>query len=179
MTIQQKYQERCNQVSDIYQHLPTLHNYAKECKRITEMGVRSVVSTWAFLAAKPDRLTSIDLEYSENIEKVVALADIEHIDFDFVKADVLTIEIEPTDLLFIDTWHTYTQLKQELALHASKAAKYIILHDTVTFGHIGEDGKDKGLLPAVYEFLAANEMWYLKEQYNNNNGLTVLAKYPV
>ena len=37
-------------------------------------------------------------------------------------ADVRTVAIAETDLLFIDTWHVYAQLKEELRLHAGKAA---------------------------------------------------------
>ena len=42
-------------ITDIREHLLTLMFYAFECKHITEMGVRDVVSTWAFLAAKPNK----------------------------------------------------------------------------------------------------------------------------
>ncbi len=42
------YNNLCNEKSDINEHLPTLKRYAEKCDHITEMGVRSVVSTWAF-----------------------------------------------------------------------------------------------------------------------------------
>ena len=48
------------------------------------------------------------------------------IDFLFTEADVLKIEIEETDLLFIDTYHAYQQIKGEFELHGNKAKKYII-----------------------------------------------------
>merc|ERR1712014_251396 len=35
-----------------------------------------------------------------------------------------------SDLLFIDTFHNYCQLKAELLKHEAKVSKYIILHDT-------------------------------------------------
>jgi hypothetical protein len=38
------YQHYCNNVSDIYEHLPTLNNYAQQCNHITECGVRGIVS---------------------------------------------------------------------------------------------------------------------------------------
>ena len=50
--IEQKYQEYCKTPSDINEHLPTLKSYSEKCKTIIEMGVRSAVSTYAFLSSK-------------------------------------------------------------------------------------------------------------------------------
>ena len=44
---------RCNLVSDINEHLPTLKRYAEDCDHITEMGVRWLVSTIAFMMGQP------------------------------------------------------------------------------------------------------------------------------
>jgi hypothetical protein len=44
--------------------------------------------------------------------------------------NVLEVEIEETELLFIDTYHYYAQLKKELKLHAGKISRYIAFHDT-------------------------------------------------
>src|SRR5262249_15621011 len=87
--------------------------------------------------------------------------------------DVLTADIEETDLLFIDTWHVYEQLRQELRRHAGKVRKYIVLHDTTTFGEHGDVAAHKGLWSAGEGFLAAGT-FRLKERYHHNNGLTVL-----
>ena len=35
---------------------------------------------------------------------------------------------------------------------------------------------NKGLWPAVTEFLETHPEWYLKERFTNNNGLTILAR---
>jgi hypothetical protein len=35
---------------------------------------------------------------------------------------------------------------------------------------------ERGLWPAVEEFLALHPEWKLKERYTNNNGLTVLER---
>ena len=34
----------------------------------------------------------------------------------------------------------------------------------------------KGLWPAIEEFLTDNHEWYLKERFENNNGLTILER---
>ena len=190
MSITENYNRCKDTPSDINEHIPTLKEYASMCEHITEMGVRSVVSTWAFLEANPKKLISIDINPCP-IDDAARLAKQAGIDFTFIKGDTSNPDfvIEETDLLFIDTWHVYPQLKKEFELHSSKAKKFIILHDTTTFGERGE-GITKfnietgqveytpypGLWPAVEEFLIDNSEWSLKERYTNNNGLTILQR---
>jgi cephalosporin hydroxylase len=179
-----KYKQLCSTPSDINEHLPVLKRYAEECEHITEMGVRYVVSTWAFLAASPRRLISYDILtdldmniFSQNLEEAKTKAAEIGVDFSFVQADVLNIEIEETDLLMIDTYHEYNQIKNELKLHSNKARKYLIFHDTTTFGQFGETFKEPntvGIWPAIEEFLNENPNWKIQEFLTNNNGLTVL-----
>jgi len=167
--------------SDISEHLFTLSNYAKECEHITELGVRAVVSTWALASGNPKKLRSYDIQHpnnqggSDSFNQLLEAISETSIDFTFTEADDLTIEIEETDLLFIDTWHVYDQLKKELELHGNKARKYIIFHDTVTFGEHGDNG-EIGLMPAINEFLEVNPQWQTKEHYQNNNGLLILER---
>lgn len=172
--------------SDINEHVETLYNLSKEVEHITEMGVRNVVSTWAFMLRNPKKLIGIDIHVNENVEAAKLL----YPNWEFIQADTLKIKIKKTDLLFIDTLHIYTQLRDELKLHAPNVKKYIVLHDTTTYGHTDEptdwqtpeimenyklDNK-KGLQPAVAEFLAANEDWFIYKEYTNNNGLTILKR---
>ena len=35
---------------------------------------------------------------------------------------------------------------------------------------------NKGLIPAINEFLENNNNWKIKEKFDNNNGLTILEK---
>jgi len=35
---------------------------------------------------------------------------------------------------------------------------------------------NKGLWPAITDFLANNPEWFIKERFTNNNGLTILAR---
>lgn len=184
MTIEEKYREKCATPSDINQHLPTLRRYAERCRHVTEMGVRTIVSTWAFLAAKPiDGVVSIDYihpaDHGGNINEVydAIRQDIfMQVIWIFIKADTRTMEIEPTDLLFIDTWHVYEQLKIELERHAGQVRKYIILHDTTTFAETGETAGHRGLKPALDEFLAGTKDWFVLEEFANCNGLMILER---
>lgn len=177
--IEEIYKQHCDKKSDINEHLPTLKRYAEQCDSVVEMGVRFVVSTWAFLAAKPKSLISIDIQHPETLG--VSLETIyralEGIDtkFEFRLENTLTNEIEECDLLFIDTLHTYEQLIQELRRHGNKAKKYLIFHDTTTFGVVSELG-GRGLNLAISEFMLDNTHWITDKIYENNNGLTILRR---
>lgn len=176
--------------SDINEHIPTLIKYGNECESITEMGVRGICSTWAFLGSAPKKMRSYDIQNPSNwggdIQSVKETAEAYGIDFDFILADVLKIEIEETDLLFLDTWHSYKQLKSELNLHAGKVNKYIIFHDTTSFATKDETsyevwgeewkGEGIGIWRAIEEFLQSNPEWKLVEKFENNNGLTIIGK---
>lgn len=177
-----------NTPSDINEHLEVMHSYAKECNHITEMGVRDIVSAWAWIEAHPRKLALYDFADppSDRLTQIQNYAAEHGVELIFTKADVLEVEIEETDLLFIDTAHYYDQLKKEFELHAPKTKKYIILHDTEFFKHFGEDSKGnkydakgiryKGLWTAVEEFISNNADWTVKERRANSWGLTVLER---
>lgn len=83
---------------------------------------------------------------------------------------------EPTDLLFIDTYHHYASLKQELVIHSPAVKKYIILHDTVAFGTRGEGNDTIGLSAAINEFLKDNPQWVTEKEYTSWPGLYVIKR---
>jgi hypothetical protein len=65
-------------------------------------------------------------------------------------------------------------------LHANKVRKYLIFHDTTTFGEFGETFKvpnTVGIWPAIEEFMLENKEWKIEERLTNNNGLTILKKW--
>lgn len=177
MTIEEIYTKNCKKSCDINRHLPTLKEYASKVEHITEFGVRRGISTSAFLAGEPKVLISYDIDgiKFKNYKTFKSLA--KNVKFKFVIADVLKVVIDKTDLLFIDTRHTYKQLKKELKLHGSKVRKYIIFHDTITFGDRGEDNTTPGLVMAINEFLKENEHWQIEKIFKYNNGLTILRNY--
>jgi len=190
-------EEKVNEIyktpSDINEHIPTILKYGQECDHITEMGVRGILSTWAWLASAPaEKFISYDLyhpsHWGGNIGEVEDTARAYGINYEFKQADVLKIDIEDTDLLFIDTWHHYNQLKAELKKHSTKVRKYICFHDTTSYEHKsepttsendfrGELQWDRGLWDAVSEFLEENkDTWKLKERFTNNNGFTIIER---
>jgi hypothetical protein len=177
--------------SDINEHIPTILKYGNECNHITEMGVRGIISTWGWLASTPDKLICYDLHnpnrWGGNLQDVYDTAKELQVDFTFIEADVLTIQIEPTDLLFIDTWHTYDQLSKELEIHSKNVKKYIAFHDTTSFEYINEStssehawtgalSEKQGVWRAIEDFLNTTDEWILEKRFTNNNGFTIIKK---
>lgn len=164
--------------SDINEHLDYLRELAAECNHVVEAGVRYVVSTWALLlgcACKGGKVVSYCWNRLPEITRAEEICKAAGVDWTYIDGDWLKHTIPETDLLFIDTNHFYSQLKEELRLHGSKARKYIVLHDTTSFGEVGADGKSPGLWQAVEEFVARGE-WKVLERRTHNNGLTVLSR---
>jgi cephalosporin hydroxylase len=169
--------------SDINEHLSLLCALAQQCEHVTEFGMRGAVSTVAFLAAQPATLVSWDLNPAAVVSQRTAdlLAVAGRTSFQPRVGDTLQIApIEPTDLLFIDTLHTARQLLAELERHVDPVAdpvkKYLVFHDTATFGMVGEDGSEPGLRAAIRHFQRnhAFPLWELAEDRENCNGLVVL-----
>lgn len=166
--------------SDINEHMEILKSLADEVSHVTEMGTRTGISTRAFLASDVT-LRAYDLFRNVRVEELFKLAREEGRDVEYIQANVLNVKIDVTDLLFIDTWHSYDQLFAELTLHAPKVRKYIALHDTQTYGtrseeFMGRIGRN-GLLPAIIHYMIKNPgRWQFKIHRTNNNGLTVLER---
>lgn len=202
LTIDKFYKHVCAQPSDINEHLPTLCTYAAECEAVAEMGVRTIVSTWALLKGlisshKPlKKLICIDIEPIPDMSEVAAIAKSEGIDLTFQCCDSVAADLgEGVDMLFIDTWHIYGHLRRELAAHHAKTRRYIVMHDTTVDAIYGEslrcksdllsqmaqtgyslDDVTAGLERAVVEFLAEHPEWKIVAKYENNNGLTILGR---
>jgi len=158
---------------DINEHMQKLCDYAKQCESVTEFGIGR--STWAFLHARPKTLRCYDIRDAD-FALQGPLAQAAGTDLRFERGDTLDLTIEPTDLLFIDTYHVYRNLRSELERHGAMVRKYIVMHDTETFGATGEDGSTPGLWAAVEQFVAAHSEWRITECLSNNNGLTVLQR---
>ena len=171
--------------TDMWEHFPTLRDCAKECSSVVEMGVRGGCSAYALAAGLDmnkcrDRwMLYIDINICKN-PKLEELCEKAGISISFQQADSRHIEIPECDLLFIDTLHTYGQLKLELSLHHSKAKQYIIMHDTDApwgFKNEVDDGSpDRGLWPAIEEFVEEHQEWVVHERFRNCHGLTILTR---
>lgn len=168
------YQDVCEAPSDINEHCPTLYLLAAQCDHVTEMGSRTGVSTRALLRAQPKKLVCYDLRRHPEFDNLFRLAG--RTEFRFHEASTLDAAIEATDLLFIDTYHVYEQLREELELHGDRVRRFIAMHDTTTFGERGECEGSRGLWLAVQDYLAAHPEWRLVARYHHNHGLTILER---
>jgi hypothetical protein len=200
-SVQTKFITLMNDKSDINEHLLTLAKYASTCESVFETGVRGCVSSWAFaygLLNNNSLKKKLFLNDIEHCDITLLLNTTEKlpisIEYEFINNLKLELK-ERYDLTFIDTWHVYGQIKRELEKFAPNTNKYIIMHDTTVDEWQGEtirmkmDAKqqsidsgfpleeiNKGIWPAIIEFLDANKDWVLLERYTNNNGLTILQR---
>lgn len=198
-TLEEQYEQHWSHPSDINEHLPRLRELAKECASVTELGIRDATSTWGLLKglsenqAEKRSYLGVDLILPplNTIYLANNLADMHEISFRVWQANDFDIEIEPTDLLFIDTWHSYRHLTYELEKFSPKVAKYIAMHDTSEpWGDQDEpcytaplpdypshiNTHKRGLWLAVEDFLATHPEWQLKARYFNNHGFTILER---
>tara|TARA_A100001011_G_scaffold51538_2_gene49599 strand:- start:13232 stop:14032 length:801 start_codon:yes stop_codon:yes gene_type:complete len=199
--LEYKFKLHRHKKSDIYEHMDLLYTYSLKCQSIFETGVRGVVSSWAFLKGLNDNnfgektFVMNDINYC-NTDKIQELSTKSGIDFLFVQKNNLSLDLNRKfDLTFIDTWHVYGQLKRELQKFSLLTNKYIILHDTTIDGEFGESLRfnldvkkqseesgfpiseiEKGLWPAVEEFINDSSEWILEKRLTNCNGLTILKR---
>jgi len=171
---EQEYLDASIGPSDMSEHMSWISDLTSECTHTTELGVGRANSTRAFLRHNQEHHSyEIDplpasLDYfkrAQDAGKNVTL----HI------ADTREVEIAETDLMLVDSYHSYDQVKKELELHAGKVRKYILFHDTEIFGPVGQGG-EKGIWPAIEEFLADHPEWVLAEKRKNCYGMTLIKK---
>ena len=197
--MKQGYELRSRQPSDINEHLSVLYEYTKKCSTVVECGVRTIVSSYAFalgLKGTPNNsLIMVDPGSSPQMPAFLNLCSSNGVNAQFFHQSDLDCPLVQTDLLFIDTWHVYGQLKRELARWHSSVNKYIIMHDTTVDEWVGETIRvgwnpfeqskqfgfpvseiTKGLWPAIEEFLAEHPEWKVEKRLTNNNGLTILSR---
>lgn len=96
---------------------------------ITEFGPFQGCSTSAWLVCGPKKIVTVDVNINLDIDQYTKIASELGIDFKFIHSSDLDIDIEETDLLFIDTMHTEEHTFLELDKHAGKVKKYLAFHD--------------------------------------------------
>lgn len=170
--------------SDIGEHMFLLAWLSSQCEHVTEFGTRwASGSTTALLTGQPDTFITWDIDFGAIVNS--RMADLNSVrgrtNFQARVGNSLEVLTEETDLLFIDTLHTAKQLYDELDRHGWSVRKWIVIHDTETFGQVGEDGSTPGLRLAIRKFQkeVAFPLWKLKIDRKNCNGLVVLERIDV
>jgi len=167
------FQELKNTGSDINEHLQTIFEYSKNCRIGLELGCGYGRSSFAFLMAL-QKLYSVDINHLQTAYELLN----PYFGEKFVRIEGSSLEFtdyEDVDVMLVDSWHTYGHVKKELEIHAQNIKKYIMFHDTVSFGTLGEDGI-KGVNDAINEFLAEHPEWVKVYEAFNNNGFLIIEK---
>lgn len=140
-----------------------------QIKDVTELGIYQGISTSAFLTTNISSLKSYDITLSKMPIPLFKKLNKDIMWTVDIKNSVIDI-INPTDLLFIDTVHTYEHLQKELTLHHKNVSNYIIIHDT----NYPVKKSKKKVYNAVLEFVEAAPGWKVDLQITEHTGLMVL-----
>jgi len=178
--IKEWYKSEKNAPPDFHAHMDTLKELCASIKHATEMSIWPKQAYLAIAAGMPDDgvLISVSLGGKPWWPKMAASLGAR---FKMTPQNSLTADIEPTELLFIDSEHTAQRTYDELTRHAGKVSKYIVIHTVArdTFGERGDDG-GPGVMAGVRQWLreGASREWVVKRFDEHNHGLVVLSRDP-
>lgn len=180
---------------------PMLYEFMQKVDHVTELGgeTRSFMHIFLYgLSMKPSTSKTYTYVHPNHF------SELEIYKHKFSKGDIICHqlfqdyleEIPTTDMLFINTWHIYGQLKRELSKHHSNVTKYIILTNTILDGEEGEslrlendielesnatgysiDEIKIGVRKAIHEFVEnQNKKWKIILDTTYHYGMVVLEK---
>ena len=159
---------RWKMAGDMPSRMDWLVEQFSNLESITEFGHYQGCSTAVWLKCRPKRLVTVDYanylpqEEYQNIAKEVG------VDLSIIIEDDLKVDIEPADLIFIDTMHTEEHTYKELIKHGDKAKKYIAFHDVNPDRFETQKGIDR--------WLETNNNWSTLYYDINDCGFLVLER---
>ena len=158
-------------ISNVEYH-NVITNLMKECNSYTEFGMCQGPTIAAAMFCHPQKVRGYDITFewfglAKNFFEDYAKEN--HIDFKVFKTDSATCSvIEDTDMLHIDSKHTYKHAIAELKKHAKKVNKYILLHDTTLA---------LGIWDAVQEYITkVDTSWKVIKRSDVGVGYTILKR---
>lgn len=189
--LEQVYARHVAGATAIAAHLPRLRALAEGLDVAVEFGVKRGASTSALLLGAA-RVVSYDVMRTPEAMALEALVGPR---WSYRIADSRTASFGHADLLFVDSLHTYDQVRAELEAHAASVRRYIVLHDVLTFGSVGARGESGeqlwrykagqsvplealGIRPAIDELLIRDPTWHIAASYHDSHGLLVLERRP-
>ena len=161
----------------VNKQLYTLLRFACQCEHATALTLNTWEAATVFAAtrvktAKIFNLAPID-EPIINLYKELAPN---------VELAKLEGDIEPTDILYINTPAEGNYRASELTRHAKNVRKYILLPNTVTNAHqpsnnikLAEGITPIGLAFGINHFLQNNDNWFILEHDDIDPGMTILV----
>ncbi len=167
------------------QHMDVIRDLAAECESCAEIGIRRGSSTIALLAGCPGTVTSFDIESYPQHASIMQAAE-GRWSVAYIPSETATPK--PTDMLVIDGFHNYPQVKMELDLFADHVAKHLVFHDTISCGTVGDGianpkvhqaphlSDKRGIRMAIDELMIRDPSWFIKAHYPNDSGLLILER---
>ena len=147
------------------EHLPTLRRLAGECETVAELGRENGSSAFAMMMGEPKTVISVDINPCKYQHHLDAVAQFFNINLATVIGDSRKVDIGPVDLLYVDSEHSYEQVRDELRQHIDNVGKYLVFHDVAAYAGIQE---------AIHE--EADEDFEIIESYINQYGLWVMQR---
>jgi uncharacterized protein (UPF0305 family) len=206
--LEREYDRVSSTISDFIQNIVFIHDYAVKCVNILQLGMKDGTCTWALLKGLSDNtsnenkwMITCDKKSYPIVKKIQDISKEEKISFTFFEKNNLDIDIinndylkNGVDMIFINTWHVYGQLKRELEIYSRIVKKYIVIHGTDSYGEYGEAIEEhqnilkrsensgipvneivKGVKFAIDEFLENNKNeWVIDIIRSCGQGVTVL-----
>ena len=176
-----EYQKWCKTKHASSPHLPRLFQLAQECDTCVELGCKNGASATALLAGCKGDVWSYDILPTS---RALAMREWAGDRWHYVcPQDTRTADIPHCGLCFVDAMHQYDHVRTELTRHADKVSRYLVFHDTITFGSVGavdESGKAVpgilGIRPAIDELMLRDRSWFLVRHDYHSHGLLVLQR---
>lgn len=140
------------------------------CDSYTEFGINQGATLAAAMLEHPKTIRAYDIKfgwYTQAAGLFQQYAEEHSIDYSATECDTLDCIIDPVDVLYIDTQHRYEHLKKELAIHGSKANRFIIFHDTFA---------QSGLKTAILEYVDANKEWTVVTECRDSVGFMTIER---
>ena len=159
---------RWKMVGDMYKRLDYIQKTFIGVETITEFGPFQGCSTAAWISLRPKKFVTVDRGMSLDIPVFQQAAEEVGVSFKFVIGNDLEIDIEPCELLFIDTMHTEDHTFNELQRHADKISKYLVFHDV--------NPNRFNTLKGINKWWVNHSEWQLKYQDFEDCGFMVLEK---
>lgn len=161
---------------DLDQHMPAFRTLAELAGGAVVEFTGRRQSTIAFLAGRPKAVTSYSTDIDNHCLKAGSLvSDTTRFNPRQYAMGSIVKGIPENDLLFIDTYHRYGHVLQELAAYAPQCRRFIVLHDTEIYGERGDDG-GLGLRQAIAEWCDHYPEWAVIDHSKEQYGLTVLSR---
>jgi cephalosporin hydroxylase len=147
--------------------------YGKQCDHITEIGVNYGKSGKAWLMCNPKKLIGIDIssKFEKYVREFVSCTDTE---YTYITANSLDLDIEQTDLLYLDGDHSHYHVLAELRKFAPKVNKFLMGDDIGAEGRPGPTGYH--VERAFRDFLNENDEWEFEYKTMIGTGMIVLKR---